>query len=817
VRFWQHLEYMDSVQIYRRGTLEYRTMKLMFCEAIFYVIFLLTLTTYIVQLRSSNVFHGRKQQLNYWSGCHGDGLNACKLDLAQDLPSMTKWLRDDFTPLAFTSRTLYPSLAQATSIFRLQAGTVDWEPRYVGDTSTSILIGAIRFRQLRVQYNKDCMKSTSRNCFPRFSAGVQSRMPWRPTWTPQHLHHYFDFSKANVTEQTEMKGYHGVYPGDGFYFDLPLNLTGAQMRLRELEEWSWFDFRTRAFIIELTTLNPNVNIFVHMRILFEFPATGGITSKTEIFAFRAMALSLALMGSDDIATLSSFAGVCSCHILFFCYVCYLIKQNGLRFFTYFWSMFDIAILLVFLVLIVRYSVIFQKFGNEPSMRPEIIADPQMFFPIAKLIPDLESAGIELAVLGLISWIKILKYFTLAGMFQAIGRVIERSIYNLFMFGGLLSIVLFGFAAAFHIGYGGENDVFSTLGGSYVATLVAPTGGVDLDPLLQSNDFLGPFLLFTYIVLVLLLLLNVFMAICVDAYTVCVFEIKEVRRLMGTPHPSSIFLCTYYNALKGIKLVGKETEEEKGEPDEQIIALTSLPEAISSPYLNTWERMQAILNSAQDQLTGGARAIQDQQSSMGNGPRAAAQTEMPSIEDGPRQAAIQDRPLGETRQAAIEDKPPSETLSERGEQQQLELSNSANMREPLMVHRVQLQRMLDDDRRLRDICSTDRALDLIRRFRVDQIGVDPYQAVAQLQDDVAQKLRELSELEVNGQGLSFDELETLQTVSQELHAAITESQKEWREELLNVLQMATLLSRALMDLTKKLEQLQLNQNKLNQQS
>jgi len=66
-------------------------------------------------------------------------------------------------------------------------------------------------------------------------------------------------------------------------------------------------------------------------------------------------------------------------------------------------------------------------------------------------------------------------------------------------------------------------------------------------------------------------------------------------------------------------------------------------------------------------------------------------------------------------------------------------------------------------------------------------------------------------------LSFDELETLQTVSQELHAAITESQKESREELLNVLQMATLLSRALMDLTKKLEQLQLNQNKLNQQS
>merc|ERR1719433_557696 len=36
-----------------------------------------------------------------------------------------------------------------------------------------------------------------------------------------------------------------------------------------------------------------------------------------------------------------------------------------------------------------------------------------------------------------------------------------------------------------------------------------------------------------------------------------------------------------------------------------------------------------------------------------------------------------------------------------------------------VQRVQLQRMLDEDEVLREICGTARAIDVVRRFRVDQ--------------------------------------------------------------------------------------------------
>merc|ERR1712048_688734 len=117
--------------------------------------------------------------------------------------------------------------------------------------------------------------------------------------------------------------------------------------------------------------------------------------------------------------------------------------------------------------------------------------------------------------------------------------------------------------------GSEDNVFSTLKGSFIAVIVAPAGGVSLDPVFEKNDFLGPILIFSYIIVVFLLLLNTFMAICVDTYTVSVFQIKECLRGKRST-PTRIFLWTYWNALKGVKLVGKETEEEIGEPEEQMV-------------------------------------------------------------------------------------------------------------------------------------------------------------------------------------------------------------------------------------------------------
>ncbi|CAK9060641.1 Pentatricopeptide repeat-containing protein At2g31400 [Durusdinium trenchii] len=139
----------------------------------------------------------------------------------------------------------------------------------VGDTQTSVLIGTIRMRQVRVQYYKvraalaaqlDCktggiseracsilddLASIVTDCFADFSEAVQSTMSWAPAWTPQHLKDHYDWKSAFLTEQRPIVGRYATYPGDGFVMDLGLNLTGGQTSFRAAQN-IWLIYKNGA-------------------------------------------------------------------------------------------------------------------------------------------------------------------------------------------------------------------------------------------------------------------------------------------------------------------------------------------------------------------------------------------------------------------------------------------------------------------------------------------------------------------------------------------------------------------------------------------
>lgn len=408
VRFWKHLEYINTDEIYRTTSLEYKTMKLMFCEAVFYLLFLSCLTAFIVEQRSTNLYESRRQQYDFWASCTRDGdLRSCRMDDVTDADSLMTWLQEDFVPKAFAHRDEYPSVVLSPSVFRLQDGVMDWTPRYIGDTKSTVLVGTIRIRQQRTQYNQGCTQvvlgGEQFDCFAPYNEGYQSKMPWHSSWTPEHLHHHYQWQHVNKTDQIAMDGYHGTYPGSGFVIDMPMNLTGAKGRLAELHAWNWLDWRTRAVIIELTTLNLNVNVFVHTRLLFEFPATGGIIKKQEAFAFRALSMSLALMQTDDLSGAFLFLILtCALMLMLAVSVTWLIYKNGLEYFKYFWSWIDMIMLTLFFVYMMINIETFSASAVEPNLAPEVISDPEMFFPVGKLVPGMRTAANVMALLGLFS-------------------------------------------------------------------------------------------------------------------------------------------------------------------------------------------------------------------------------------------------------------------------------------------------------------------------------------------------------------------------------------------------------------------------------
>lgn len=816
VRFWKHLEYINTLNVYRTTSLEFRNMKLMFYEAIFYGLYLFFLTMLVLQIRSPDLYKIRSHQLNYWGNCDDNG-NFCSVNEVTDTDSCMAWLRTVFAPLAFQDSDYYPSVAMSTSIFRLQAGTTQWQPHWVGDTKASVLVGGIRIRQLRTQVNKGCsipskLQSVRTNCYGPFDEAYQSKLTWAPVSTPAYLQQHYTWLADNMTMCRPMAGRHGTYPGSGFVIDLPNNISGAQTRLKELQNWAWLDVRSRAVIVEINTFNPNVNLFTNARIIFEFPATGGCIVRLEGDAFKAIQLSLQLSASDDVSgSFTYLVLTCAFHVMLLVYCIFLLYRNGTRYFRYFWTYFDIGILVTFFVMFFINMYIFSAFNSMPQMQPEVISDPEMFYPIGQMVPSISLSQEIMSWMSLLAWIKILKYLSLIPTFYPFVRVIERCILNLLLFAGLLVIVLFGFAAPLYLAYGDETNLFATLWGSFVAVITAPTGGVDLSPIFNSRDTLGPLLIFAYIVIVILLLLNTFMAICIDTYSVISYEISEVTR-NGLQSPSAAFLWTYFNALKGVKLVGKEMPEDAGKDSEQTIPLSSLPEAIAVRYIAMKQRMETILNTAHADIE-----AQKQQ-----------KHQAPEPQEVPGAPSLRDK-LDNSSQAVANT---SKLMLQDAQSSQLSNSNANTSNRPqndasrslgglgaaafeenvagVVVKRVQIQRMLDEDPVLREICSTRRSIDVVRRFHVDQSGADPFQAVAALQVAVAQKLQQM---EQKGVGLSFDEMETLRTMSQELHSALTESQKDWRAELLSVLQISSLLSHTLIDLTRKMEQVQINHSDL----
>jgi len=799
VRFWKHLEHMDSSHIYRTKSLEYKTMKLMFCEGVFFSLFLFVLTTYLISEKAGDLYSSRRQQLDYWGGCTMQAATRhCKVNDIKDIPSLMMWLTDDFVPLAFTDRTEYPSVVKSPSVYRLQDGTMHWTPRYVGDTKTSILIGTVRMRQLRVQYSQACsiiddLQGIVSDCFADYSDAVQSTLSWAPAWTPEHLKDHYTWMKANITEQRPIVGRYATYPGDGFVMDLGLNMTGGQTRLRELQYWQWVDSRTRAFIIELNTINPNVNSFVHSRILFEFPAAGGVLIRQEAFPFRAVQLSLALMAADDFG--GSFVYLvltCGLSILFAVYNAWLIYKNGARFFTYFWSNVDLLSLVVWAIMLLLKIQIFQVADTLPNLTPDVISDYEMFYPIGTLVPNMELVMGLQALLGLITWLRVLKYLTLSRTFLPFVRVFERCFIALIKYSALLSVALFGFAVAIYIGFGTEEGIYNSIWSTFVAVAVAPAGGVDLSPVIdKTNSLVAPIILFSYIIVVVLLVLTTFNAIQIDSYSVTTYELLTLKRHKAAGaggDPTIIFIWTYLNALKGVKLVGKETNEDIGGPEDQVIALSSLPESVAVKYYHMRRKMERMRDRALERIEDLKR--------------------QKMIEAGMGLEKLDEAKGGRKSVLSLQDQDEEEEVPQELEEDE-KMPTSQEMA-GIMVNRVQLQRMLDEDPRLVEVVSSAKAVDVMRRFRVDQSGDDPFEVVARLQASVAEKLNEIESMGVD---LAFDEVETLRVMSQELHSALTESQKEWRAELLSVLQLASLLSTALIDLTKKIEQVQLNHTEL----
>ncbi|XP_013783094.1 polycystin-2-like [Limulus polyphemus] len=137
------------------------------------------------------------------------------------------------------------------------------------------LLGAPRLRQLRVRNNSciipDEFKRAITDCYNVYSSKNEDTQSYG----------VYDGTAWNYNSAEKLGGsnYWGMlawYGKGGFYVDLGVNRSKTEEILTELKLYRWIDQASRAVFLDFTVYNANVNLFCVIRLVFEFPPTGGM-------------------------------------------------------------------------------------------------------------------------------------------------------------------------------------------------------------------------------------------------------------------------------------------------------------------------------------------------------------------------------------------------------------------------------------------------------------------------------------------------------------------------------------------------------------
>ncbi|CAD7959343.1 unnamed protein product [Amoebophrya sp. A120] len=789
VQFWKNYEFIDVTRLYNPRSIEYRNVKLIVYEAFFYMIGVLMLTLYINSYMGDGGMNleARNQQERYWGGCEAKR-GSCKIDDVKDGSTLLVFLQETIIPKLFTDQPEYYALttseSTANSLYTLNSDSVPWLPRYCGDTKTIVMLGNTRVRQLRVQKNRGCnvrtefaglkigkggaVDETPIACYPPFSEEVESQLTYPAKHVPAIVKdfytHSLDRSKAiealnanslsgsvklpsiqnlmrNNASMTTMQGRHAVYPGEGFYFDLPLKRREAENVITELRSWDFLDKSTRAVIVENTVVNPNTNIIVSNRLLFEFNAFGTVSVRQDHVPIRATLLSMSLLATDEKVSFMFLVIFRAFFFLYFVAAVWFMYKNRLGYFFYAWNLLDVVIIVLFGIHLGVQFTTFTDVLSETQFLPEMLGMPEFFFSFSKLRAGLVASDGLLSVIGLLCWLRTLKFFTLLDRFRILTRTIERTFEDLAVFALLLATIIFGFSVAFWVGFYNREDVpeFQTFLSSMSTLFFMLAKGVKLEFLFENNHWLPQALYVTYLIVVYFLLVNMFMAIVNDTFTLVTYSARhQGRKSFAQDSVTWCFLISYAAKLKGeVFLGGDELDEDRGHLKEQFIEVSALPDVLQK----AWEVKREQIRSL----------VQQKVETMGH--TAEIQKLKAEFDDFDRKGVIS---------------------------------------------RVQIQRLLDEDEILVHILSTNKAIDVIRRFSVPQFrnsNDDAFHEITTLQENVFSKLEEFDGGENK---LEFGCIETLKLVSTGLQDAMSEIQNQWRNELTSVLESTNHLASYLDD-------------------
>ncbi|XP_023591341.1 polycystin-2-like protein 2 isoform X4 [Trichechus manatus latirostris] len=148
----------------------------------------------------------------------------------------------------------------------------------------NILLGVPRVRQLKVRNNTckvySSFQSLMSECYDKYTYenedlsdfGLKHDTEWK-------------YSTSNSNSPWHW-GFVGMYGNGGYIFTLSKSKYKTKDKFIDLRLNSWITRGTRVIFIDFSLYNANVNLFCIIRLVAEFPATGGILTSWQFYSVK---------------------------------------------------------------------------------------------------------------------------------------------------------------------------------------------------------------------------------------------------------------------------------------------------------------------------------------------------------------------------------------------------------------------------------------------------------------------------------------------------------------------------------------------------
>ncbi|NXO50278.1 PK2L2 protein, partial [Aramus guarauna] len=474
-------------------------------------------------------------------------------------------------PSSEDDRRGFRSIASRADFWRFAEGPLldglYWDKWYNNTTLTlqnnnshiyyeNLLLGVAQIRQLKVRNNtcsiypyfrtllEDCYSEYRYRAEDRSDFGLRNESEWKYTSASSLSPWYW--------------GSMGLYSSGGYTFTLPKSKQESMEKLVFLRENSWLTRGTRVVFTDFSTYNANINLFCIIRLVVEFPATGGALTSSHIYSVKLLRY---------ITYYDYF--LASCEIVFCLFIIAFIIQEAIKigklkkeYFTSAWNWLDLLLLLVS-ILAIAFNI--YRTVEVSLLMEELLSDAHVYPDFYFLAFWQVLYNNMIAVNIFFAWIKIFKYVSFNKTMTQLSSTLSRCAKDIIGFAIMFFIIFFAYAQLGYLVFGSQVEEFSSFQNCIFTQFRIVLGDFNFETVEAANRILGPIYFITFVFFVFFVLLNMFLAIINDTYS----EVKADFEVIPSQELQirDLFRQSCNKALVKLKL--KKPEMDTNAADESL--------------------------------------------------------------------------------------------------------------------------------------------------------------------------------------------------------------------------------------------------------